>query len=89
MNTAELKKLEEACENAEHMMAQGHKRHQAQSALKDLVTHESISELLAINAELVDALKDLASGFHSLKDSDFPALGKARATLAKAKGGEL
>ena len=100
MNTTELKKLAEACENAAHMMTQGHKRHQAESALKDLVTHESIAKLLAINAELVEMVKDAAvlADFAECWVTD-PAIegmsrlkgggDKFRAALAKAEGGEL
>jgi hypothetical protein len=36
--------------------------------------------------ELLAALKDLSDGFRTLKDSDFPALAKARAAIAKAEG---
>ena len=90
MNTTELKKLAEACENAAHMMTQGHKRHQAESALKDLVTHESIAKLLAINAELVEALKGvLAWGTDENYQPAKSRCEKARTALAKAEGGEL
>jgi hypothetical protein len=36
--------------------------------------------------ELLAALKDLSDGFRTLKDSDFPALAKARAAIAKTEG---
>ena len=49
----------------------------------------AILKLLAINAELLEGLRAITEGFSILKDSDFPALAKARAALAKAEGGEL
>ena len=102
MKTAELKKLTEACENAAHMMAQGHKRHQAESALKDLVTHESIAKLLAINAELTGALKLAKEALDAIGDEMtvgerytnagqylIDAIEPINTALAKAEGGEL
>lgn len=92
MNIVELKKLVEACEAAEHMMKQGHKRAQAEAYLKELVTHEAILKLLQINAELVEALKNLLNDTqhseHFCGDPNCP-VANAIAALAKAEGGEL
>jgi len=43
-------------------------------------------QMKAQRDELLAALKDLSDGFRTLKDSDFPALAKARAAIAKAEG---
>ena len=38
------------------------------------------------NESLLNALQNMCEGFHILKDSDFPALAKARATISAMKG---
>ena len=43
--------------------------------------------LMAAAPDLLEALKSMCEGFSALKDSDFPALAKARAAIAKATGG--
>lgn len=52
----------------------------------DKETSTELRRLSAINAELLEALKGVTDGFRILKDSDFPALAKARAAIAKAQG---
>ena len=44
------------------------------------------ARLIAAAPELLEALKNMCEGFRILKDSDFPALAKARAAIAKATG---
>ena len=79
MNTTELKKLADQC--ICHPVSR--------STTEVESAGEAIKELLAINAELLEGLRAIVEGFSILKDSDFPALAKARAALAKAEGGEL
>ena len=45
-------------------------------------------QMKAQRDELLEALHHICEGFSILKDSDFPALAKARAALAKATGSE-
>ena len=44
------------------------------------------NDLRKANAELLESLKYISEGFRILKDSDFPALAKAREAIAKHGG---
>lgn len=80
MNTTELKKLADKCIC-----------HPISRSISD-VEHagEAIKELLAINAELLEALNGMVTAWGSgFDEGDSPSIDKARAVLAKAEGGEL
>jgi hypothetical protein len=48
--------------------------------------YKANARLIAAAPDLLEALKNMCEGFSTLKDSDFPALAKARAAIAKATG---
>jgi L-fucose mutarotase/ribose pyranase (RbsD/FucU family) len=48
--------------------------------------YKANARLIAAAPDLLEALKSMCEGFSALKDSDFPALAKARAAIAKAEG---
>ena len=70
------------------------KRGNANAAYIAAANPAAILELLAINAELVEALKTMLSEFNEqtvqgMVHNEFMACVKARDALAKAEGGEL
>ena len=65
----------------DRMRKEGQRLHEVELTLKS-----QINELEAANAELLEALKYISEGFRILKDSDFPALAKARAAIKKHGG---